>query len=175
MFRLSRGKRRSPITFCRLNAELQLTLPFSPTVRRVKVIHIALFFKPNSQPPPLSTILHTGITVLLIVASLAIALMTCNLGFVLELTGGFSATALAYILPPLCYIKLSSGGGKAGGYSSLIGSSHDQGWMSLFETMRESRFWVYWICIFFGVVVLVMSTISAILGFKNQENKECYW
>jgi sodium-coupled neutral amino acid transporter 11 len=40
---------------------------------------------------------------------MTIALQTCNLGVLLELVGCFSATALAYILPPACYIHLASG------------------------------------------------------------------
>ena len=34
------------------------------------------------------------------------ALITCDLGVMLEITGGVSATALAFILPAACYIKL---------------------------------------------------------------------
>ena len=36
------------------------------------------------------------------------SLLTCDLGAVFELIGATSACALAYILPPLCYIKLST-------------------------------------------------------------------
>ena len=32
--------------------------------------------------------------------------MTCDLGVMLEITGGVSATALAFIFPAACYIKL---------------------------------------------------------------------
>lgn len=39
---------------------------------------------------------------------MALALLTCDLGSVFELIGATSAAALAYIFPPLCYIKLSS-------------------------------------------------------------------
>jgi sodium-coupled neutral amino acid transporter 11 len=39
---------------------------------------------------------------------MAISLITCDLGAVFELIGATSACALAYILPPLCYIKLST-------------------------------------------------------------------
>ncbi len=34
--------------------------------------------------------------------------MTCDLGVTLEITGGISATALAYIFPAACFLKLSS-------------------------------------------------------------------
>jgi sodium-coupled neutral amino acid transporter 11 len=37
-----------------------------------------------------------------------VALITCDLGVMLEITGGVSATALAYIFPAACYIQLLS-------------------------------------------------------------------
>jgi sodium-coupled neutral amino acid transporter 11 len=39
---------------------------------------------------------------------MTLSLFTCDLGIVFELVGATSACALAYILPPLCYIKLST-------------------------------------------------------------------
>jgi solute carrier family 38 (sodium-coupled neutral amino acid transporter), member 11 len=36
----------------------------------------------------------------------AVALITCDLGVMLEITGGVSATALAYIFPAACYLRL---------------------------------------------------------------------
>lgn len=44
----------------------------------------------------------------LVVTAVALSLLTCDLGVVFELIGATSACALAYILPPLCYIKLST-------------------------------------------------------------------
>ena len=37
-----------------------------------------------------------------------VSLITCDLGVTLEITGGVSATALAYIFPAACFLKLSS-------------------------------------------------------------------
>ncbi|KAI2787382.1 Vacuolar amino acid transporter 2 [Penicillium oxalicum] len=51
---------------------------------------------------------HLIFTTALILTSMAMALITCDLGSVFELIGATSAAALAYIFPPLCYIKLSS-------------------------------------------------------------------
>ena len=39
---------------------------------------------------------------------MTLSLLTCDLGAVFELIGATSACALAYILPPLCYVKLST-------------------------------------------------------------------
>lgn len=35
------------------------------------------------------------------------SLITCDLGVMLEITGGASATALAFIFPAACYLKLA--------------------------------------------------------------------
>ncbi|RMZ89402.1 hypothetical protein DV736_g3361, partial [Chaetothyriales sp. CBS 134916] len=51
---------------------------------------------------------HLIFTSTLVVSAMAISLITCDLGAVFELIGSTSACALAYILPPLCYIKLSA-------------------------------------------------------------------
>lgn len=37
-----------------------------------------------------------------------VSLITCDLGVMLEITGGVSATAFAFIFPAACYLKLSS-------------------------------------------------------------------
>ena len=51
---------------------------------------------------------HILFTTSLVVSAMALSLITCDLGAVFELIGATSACALAYILPPLCYLKLSS-------------------------------------------------------------------
>lgn len=50
---------------------------------------------------------HLIFTTSLVVSAMAMALITCDLGIVFELVGATSACALAYILPPLCYVKLA--------------------------------------------------------------------
>ncbi|CAG8457711.1 6514_t:CDS:2 [Scutellospora calospora] len=78
------------------------------------------------------------ITTLLVGSAMIISLMTSSLGTVLELTGGFSATALAYILPPACYLKLSSG--------------------KLLTLNKLPAI----LCVIFGILVMVLSTILSI-------------
>ncbi|KZF25697.1 putative amino acid transporter [Xylona heveae TC161] len=51
---------------------------------------------------------HLLFTTSLVLTAVILSLITCDLGAVFELIGATSACALAYILPPLCYIKLSS-------------------------------------------------------------------
>ncbi|EFW19960.1 hypothetical protein D8B26_003558 [Coccidioides posadasii str. Silveira] len=86
---------------------------------------------------------HLIFTTSLVVTSVVMALMTCDLGSVLELIGATSACVLAYILPPLCYIKLSS-----------------QGWKSKIPAV---------LCIIFGVCVLCMSVLQALVKIIRHE------
>lgn len=79
---------------------------------------------------------HLIFTTSLVVTAMAMALITCDLGTVFELIGATSAAALAYIFPPLCYIKLSSASRKA----------------------KIPAF----ICITFGFVVMGVSLIQAV-------------
>jgi sodium-coupled neutral amino acid transporter 11 len=57
---------------------------------------------------PFNMNLHLIFSTSLVVSAMTLALVTCDLGAVFELIGATSACALAYILPPLCYIKLST-------------------------------------------------------------------
>jgi solute carrier family 38 (sodium-coupled neutral amino acid transporter), member 11 len=50
---------------------------------------------------------HLMFSTALVISAMTLSLLTCDLGIVFELFGATSACALAYILPPLCYIKLS--------------------------------------------------------------------
>ncbi|KIJ39913.1 hypothetical protein M422DRAFT_174440 [Sphaerobolus stellatus SS14] len=49
---------------------------------------------------------HMLFTTSISFAAMFIAIITCDLGSMLEITGGVSATALAYIFPAACYIHL---------------------------------------------------------------------
>ena len=92
------------------------------------------------------------ITVGLVATSLLIALTTCELGIVLELTGCMSATALAYILPPLCFLKLSGGS------------------MWIWEKVASV---VGVVC---GVIVMILSTILTLHdAFHSTSTKDCRW
>ena len=78
---------------------------------------------------------HLIFTTSLVVSAMCMALLTCDLGAVFERIGATSACALAYILPPLCYIKLSS-----------------RSW----KTVPAM------ICVVFGVVVMSISLLQAV-------------
>jgi hypothetical protein len=66
----------------------------------------------DTEPAPeLSTLAHVLITSALVLSATAISLLICDLGVVFEIVGATSACVLAYILPPMCFIKLSGKGG----------------------------------------------------------------
>ncbi|KDQ53489.1 hypothetical protein JAAARDRAFT_39173 [Jaapia argillacea MUCL 33604] len=50
---------------------------------------------------------HVLFTTSIIFSAMFISLITCDLGVMLEITGGVSATALAFIFPAACYLKLT--------------------------------------------------------------------
>jgi len=62
------------------------------------------FFFPHE---PFSMNRHVFFTSSILCASMLLSLVTCDLGVMLEITGGASATALAFIFPAACYLKLT--------------------------------------------------------------------
>jgi sodium-coupled neutral amino acid transporter 11 len=92
-----------------------------------------------------STPLHIGISTALVACSMLISLSVCDLGAVFELIGATSACALAYILPPLCYIKLS--------------------------TRSWKRQWQAIGCVVFGFIVMVISVIQAVTKLVRNDGE----
>ncbi|KAJ5320350.1 hypothetical protein PENANT_c010G07942 [Penicillium antarcticum] len=86
---------------------------------------------------------HLIFTTSLVVASLVLSLITCDLGSVFELIGATSAAALAYIFPPLCYIKLSS-------------------------ASRREKIPAY-VCVGFGIVVMGVSVVQAVVKIMRKD------
>lgn len=84
-----------------------------------------------------------------------VALITCDLGVMLEITGGISATALAFIFPAACYITLVDT--KA----------------SLLSRKKLPAV----ICVGFGTFVMVISLVLALrnMGTKAGNVKLCDW
>jgi sodium-coupled neutral amino acid transporter 11 len=119
------------------------TLPLEAFVCREVMHH---YFFP--QQKTLSTAWHVGLSTGLVLGAMLGSLMTCDLGAVFELIGATSACVLAYVLPPLCFVKLSTRGWKT---IPAIG------------------------CIIFGCAVLVISVIQAIQDIVSGsgEKKVC--
>ncbi|KND04095.1 uncharacterized protein SPPG_01537 [Spizellomyces punctatus DAOM BR117] len=138
------------ITLARLcfGINMFLTFPLECFVCREVLLHC--IYGQGEEEKPVSLPIHAGTTVALTLSAMGVALWTCDLGIVLEITGGFAATVLAYILPPLCYIYLSSG--------------------PTFSLKKAGPL----LCIGFGVVVMVLSTSMAVAeALRGKEEKLC--
>jgi len=106
------------------------TLPLEAFVCR-EVMH-NFFFDSKKK---LSVQWHVGISTALVLGAMLLSLTTCDLGAVFELIGATSACVLAYVLPPLCFIKLST-----------------RSWKTVPAVA----------CVVFGCVVFVISLMQAI-------------
>ncbi|UKZ52518.1 hypothetical protein TrVGV298_006295 [Trichoderma virens] len=105
------------------------TLPLEAFVCREVMV---TYFYPD-QPFDLRR--HIILSTALVAGATTLSMLTCDLGIVFELVGATSAVAMAYILPPMCYIKL---------------------------TTRSWRTYVAAAVVVFGVAVMVISVIQAI-------------
>jgi sodium-coupled neutral amino acid transporter 11 len=127
--------------FC-FGLNMLTTLPLEIFVCR-QVLWI--YFVPGREP---TTREHAIITITLVVAAMSVSLLTCNLGAILELVGASSACTMAYILPPMCFLKLSQ--------------------------RRLIRKLPSYACIAFGIVVMTLSTIQTTAKlFTKSEEKHC--
>ncbi|GAA5870042.1 hypothetical protein JCM8547_001446 [Rhodosporidiobolus lusitaniae] len=94
---------------------------------------------------------HVIITSGLVFSALLVSLITCDLGLILELAGGFSATALAYLFPAACFLRLSGTGAQ----------------------LAPQRL-AAWACACFGVAVMVLSTFLSIRkALKGEGHRKC--
>ena len=120
------------------------TLPLELFVCREVTLN---FFWPGA---PFSNVRHIVITSVYVFFAMTVALITCDLGVVLEITGSTSAVAIAFVLPPLCYMKLASG-----------------------SFMNEPRKHLpAAVCVGFAVVLIVVSIISVSLKLSQPSNSD---
>ncbi|KAI0036891.1 amino acid transporter [Vararia minispora EC-137] len=89
---------------------------------------------------------HVFFTTTILFASMILALITCDLGVMLEITGGVSATALAYIFPAVCYIHL---------LSTQAGDEGKYHWYS-------RKLLPAYACASFGAIVMALSLFLAL-------------
>lgn len=115
--------------FC-LGLNMLTTLPLEAFVCREVM---ETYYYPSS---PFNMKRHVLFSTSLVVVAMVLSLLTCDLGVVLEMIGATSACALAYILPPLCYMKL---------------------------TKRTWRTYIAAAIVFFGVAVMVISIVQSFL------------
>ncbi|KAL7784533.1 transmembrane amino acid transporter domain-containing protein [Trichoderma ceciliae] len=116
------------------------TLPLEAFVCREVMI---TYFYPDE---PFDLRRHLVISTALVAGATVLSMLTCDLGIVFELVGATSAVAMAYILPPMCYIKL---------------------------TTRSWRTYVAAAVVVFGVVVMIISVIQAIDKMINETAVQC--
>lgn len=83
---------------------------------------------------PFSLRRHIIISTALVGGATVISMLICDLGAVFELVGATSAVAMAYVMPPMCYIKL---------------------------TTKSWRTYVAYGVVVFGAAVMVISVIQA--------------
>lgn len=104
------------------------TLPLEGFVCREVML---TYFYPDA---PFNMRRHVIFSTGIVVAATALSLTTCDLGIVFELVGATSAVAMAYILPPMCYIKL---------------------------TTRSWRTYMAYAVVVFGIAVMIISVVQA--------------
>ncbi|KAJ5963539.1 uncharacterized protein N7479_003415 [Penicillium vulpinum] len=124
--------------FC-FGLNMLTTLPLEAFVCRSVMI---TYYFPDEPHNPVR---HIVFTTALVVTAMILSLITCDLGSVFELIGATSAAALAYIFPPLCYIKLSSASRR--------------------EKIPE------YLCICFGVVVMGVSVVQAVVKIIRNDGE----
>ncbi|RYP63592.1 hypothetical protein DL771_009200 [Monosporascus sp. 5C6A] len=121
------------VTLARLCFGLNMltTLPLEAFVCREVVLN---YFLPPDAPFNLR--LHVALSTAHVAAALAVSLLTCDVGAVFDLVGATSACALAYVLPPLCFLRLSS--------------------------RRDWRTYAAWGVVVFGFVAMIISVAQAV-------------
>ncbi|RKP33837.1 transmembrane amino acid transporter protein-domain-containing protein [Dimargaris cristalligena] len=116
--------------------------------------YVSLYSQPksasNHTEVPFSMTRHVGVTTAMVLATLFVALSVCDLGIIIELTGGVSATALAFILPAACHLKLGSG-----------------------PLLTRAKL-PLWLLLGFGICVLFLSPTLAIYRFIHQDPSEMH-
>ncbi|CEP23604.1 AVT2 [Cyberlindnera jadinii] len=66
-----------------------------------------LYYINRDSSPELSPRAHLMFTSVLVGVTMGISLTTCNLGALFELIGATTASIMAYILPPMCYLNMT--------------------------------------------------------------------
>lgn len=106
---------------------------------------------------------HFFITTVLVFSSMSVALFTCNLGIILELIGATSASLMAYIIPPLCYLKLC--------YDldyKLLNDAQEKRKFHLTKTLPAVA------CTIFGFLVMFISSFMSVRNsIKHPEGDHC--
>merc|ERR1712166_114757 len=90
------------INVCRLCLAATMVFTFPMEFFVVRHAFLSLFMAGKEM----SSFVHVSVTLCWFGLALVLGLVVTDLGFVLELTGGFSATFLGFILPAACFLRL---------------------------------------------------------------------
>jgi solute carrier family 38 (sodium-coupled neutral amino acid transporter), member 11 len=93
---------------------------------------------------PFNTQRHFYLTTVLVFSAMLVSLVTSDLGIVLEITGSTSAVAIAFLLPPLCYMHLT-------------GAGEWRSWA------REKKWWGPALCTGFAGALMVVSIVQVVV------------
>ena len=113
----------------------------------------------NSADLELSKKQNFIVTTVLVASSMSVSLFTCNLGMILELIGATSASLMAYIIPPLCYLKLSFD------QFDYKRANRDE---KLSFVLRKALPCI--LCVLFGFAVMFISSYRTIVSSFNSDN-----
>jgi sodium-coupled neutral amino acid transporter 11 len=140
------------IIICRLffGINMMFTYPLQLYVVRDT---LQVWFWPGAA---FSQIRFVGITIVLVASTTLVSCLTCDLGIIIEITGGVAAATIAFILPSACYLKANDLKGIA--------------------LSRGSRV-AHLVCIAFGFCVMIMTVLMVILEVVNGSGaeKSCGW
>lgn len=92
---------------------------------------------------------HFLVTTVLVASVCGLSLTTCDLGVILELVGASAACTMAYILPQMCFLKLSD------------------------KPKRHIQKLMCYACILFGFIVMIVSTIMTLHHVHHTDNTPC--
>lgn len=105
---------------------------------------------------------HIAITTVLVFSSMSVSLFTCNLGMILELIGATSASLMAYIIPPMCYLRLS--------YDEVNYSQADSGAK---RTFLLKKAFPSIACTIFGFAVMFVGSFLTIKSSVKGSDSHC--
>ena len=142
-------------------ANMLTTLPLEVFVVRDLVKDIILFiFSRKKSDHELSTLNHFMLTTFLLFTSMFVSLFTCNLGMIFELIGAISASLMAYILPPSCFLKLSYEATTYRKWSDV--SRH----FLIYKVLPSVS------CIIFGALIMVIGSYTTIVNYSQSDGSE---
>lgn len=98
---------------------------------------------------PFSNIRHIVITLLILISTTLVANVSCNLGIILEITGGVAATFLAFMVPCACWLRSNQLAGQQ---------------LNVWAKVKHGA------VIGFGVVVMIVTLVTVAIDTVNKSS-----